>query len=64
MEANPGNSQILLCKLCSKKMHGGVYRLKNHIAGISRNVSKCLKATKENREKCYNDLNSAKKKKA
>jgi hypothetical protein len=31
---NPGNRQHLSCNLCGKKMSGGVYRLKYHLAKI------------------------------
>ena len=44
----PGNRQHLSCKLCGKKMHGGVYRLKYHLAKILGNeVDICPKASEE-----------------
>ena len=33
----PGNRQHLSCKLCGKKMSGGVYRLKYHLVKIPGN---------------------------
>ena len=44
-------------------MSGGIYRIKHHIGWIKGNVSKCPKSTKEDKEKCANDLNKAKAKK-
>ena len=46
----PGNSDKISCKLCGKNMSGGVYRMKEHIAGIPRNVAKCLKAKEEDKK--------------
>jgi hypothetical protein len=44
----PGNQQHLSCKLCGKKMSGGVYRLKYHLAKIPGNeVEICPISSKE-----------------
>ncbi|XP_019184244.1 PREDICTED: uncharacterized protein LOC109179128 [Ipomoea nil] len=51
------------CLLCKKVMSGGVYRIKEHIAGISGNVSKCPIASKEDQIKCRDALIMAKNKK-
>ncbi|XP_019157446.1 PREDICTED: uncharacterized protein LOC109154013 [Ipomoea nil] len=51
------------CLLCKKVMSGGVYRIKEHIAGISGNVSKCPIASKEDQLKCRDALMMAKNKK-
>ncbi|KAM7482681.1 hypothetical protein LguiB_007264 [Lonicera macranthoides] len=44
-------------------MSGGVYRNKQHIAHVKGNISKCPRSTKEDKEKCLNDLNKSKIKK-
>ncbi|XP_019178098.1 PREDICTED: uncharacterized protein LOC109173322 [Ipomoea nil] len=51
------------CLLCKKVMSGGVYRIKEHIAGILGNVSKCPTASKEDQLKCRGVLMMAKNKK-
>ncbi|XP_019173424.1 PREDICTED: uncharacterized protein LOC109169001 [Ipomoea nil] len=51
------------CLLCKKVMSGGVYRIKEHIAGISENVSKCHIVSKEDQLKCRDALMMAKNKK-
>ncbi|XP_019156977.1 PREDICTED: uncharacterized protein LOC109153576 [Ipomoea nil] len=51
------------CLLCKKVMSGGVYRIKEHIAGISGNVSKCPITSKEDQIKCRDALIMAKNKK-
>ncbi|MQL83985.1 hypothetical protein Taro_016480 [Colocasia esculenta] len=35
------------CNHCGKEMNGGVYRLKQHIAGIGGNVSKCKQCPRQ-----------------
>ncbi|KAM7483627.1 hypothetical protein LguiB_008210 [Lonicera macranthoides] len=57
------NKDKVKCKLCGKEMSGGVYRIKQHIAHVKGNVSKCPKSTKEDKERCLNDLNKSKIKK-
>ncbi|XP_031101802.1 uncharacterized protein LOC116005702 [Ipomoea triloba] len=51
------------CLLCKKVMSGGVYRIKEHIAGIPGNVSKCPTASKDDQIKCREALMMAKNKK-
>ena len=60
---DPTNFDRVECKLCGKKFGGGVYRLKQHVAHISGNVSKCLRSTKEDQEKCKKAIEDAKNKK-
>ncbi|XP_019178820.1 PREDICTED: uncharacterized protein LOC109173953 [Ipomoea nil] len=48
------------CLLCKKVMSGGVYRIKEHIAGITGNVSKCPIVSKEDQLKCRDTLMMAK----
>ncbi|XP_038692977.1 uncharacterized protein LOC119990910 isoform X2 [Tripterygium wilfordii] len=51
------------CKLCSKVMSGGIYRLKCHVAGRSGNVRACHKASKEAIKACVEALDVKNKKK-
>ncbi|KAH6831550.1 hypothetical protein C2S53_015076 [Perilla frutescens var. hirtella] len=60
---DPSNLDKVQCIKCGKKMSGGIYRLKAHIAGIRGNVASCTKASKEERELCKNAINEAKLKK-
>ncbi|TXG53907.1 hypothetical protein EZV62_019163 [Acer yangbiense] len=60
---DPSNFDRVECKLCGKKFGGGVYRLKQHIAHISGNVSKCLRSTKEDQDKCKKAIEDARNKK-
>ncbi|KAH6824104.1 hypothetical protein C2S53_004070 [Perilla frutescens var. hirtella] len=60
---DPSNLDKVQCIKCGKKMSGGIYRLKVHIAGIKGNVASCTKASKEERELCKNAINEAKLKK-
>ena len=63
IEVQPGNTKLVKCKLCAKEMSGGIHRIKEHIAHISGNVSKCPKSTKEDQEKCLKELMASKNKK-
>ncbi|XP_019181680.1 PREDICTED: uncharacterized protein LOC109176742 [Ipomoea nil] len=56
------SSDKIKCLLCKKVMSGGVYRIKEHIAGISGNVSKCPIASKEDQIKSRDALIMAKNK--
>ena len=60
---NPSNFDKVKCNLCSKEFSGGVYRLKQHIARITGNVSKCPKSTKEDQVRCKQAIEDAKTKK-
>lgn len=60
---DPKNSDRVKCKLCLKEMSGGVYRIKEHIAHISGNVTACPKSEKDDQIKCRNAIIEAKKKK-
>lgn len=57
------NSDRIKCKLCSKEMSGGVYRMKEHIAHIPGNVVACPKSLKTDQVKCRNAIIEARKKK-
>ncbi|XP_052171638.1 uncharacterized protein LOC127787616 [Diospyros lotus] len=63
MLINPKNMDKVKCKLCSKVMSGGVYRVKEHIGHISGNVSACPKASPDDRAKCKNAIEEARNKK-
>ena len=44
----PNDRQNLTCKLCGKEIHGGVYRLKYHLAQIpGHDVGPCTNTTAE-----------------
>ena len=47
---DPLDPQAVKCKLCGKEMHGGVNRMKQHIAGIKGQVSPCLVANDDEEE--------------
>lgn len=57
------NKDKVQCIKCGKKISGGVYRIKEHIAHIKGNVSSCTKASKEDQELCRNAINEVKRKK-
>jgi hypothetical protein len=65
---NPNNKDHVKCILCDKKMFGGVFRLKQHIAQEGKNATKCpgTKTTKERlkeaQEKCKKALDESKRK--
>lgn len=62
--ADPNNLDVVKCKRCKKEMRGGVFRLKQHVAGVGNSVTKCLDAsTKEEKEACNNALQAIKDKK-
>ncbi|XP_052176485.1 uncharacterized protein LOC127790825 [Diospyros lotus] len=63
MLIDPKNMDKVKCKLCSKVMSGGVYRVKEHIGHISGNVSACPKASPDDRAKCKNAIEEARNKK-
>ncbi|KAH6772888.1 hypothetical protein C2S51_011292 [Perilla frutescens var. frutescens] len=60
---DPKNMDKLQCIKCRKKVSGGIYRIKAHIAQIKGNVASCPKASKEDQEICFNAINEAKLKK-
>ncbi|KAH6793799.1 hypothetical protein C2S52_004276 [Perilla frutescens var. hirtella] len=60
---DPKNMDKLQCIKCGKKVSGGIYRIKAHIAQIKGNVASCPKASKEDQEICFNAINEAKLKK-
>lgn len=39
--ADPDNPRKIQCKYCQKKVTGGVYRLKHHLAGTQKDVEAC-----------------------
>nr|KAJ0222792.1 hypothetical protein LSAT_V11C200064590 [Lactuca sativa] len=57
------NMDRLKCTLCGKVFGGGIYRMKQHIAHVTGNVSSCPKSTKDDQLKCLNYLNEGKLKK-
>ncbi|KAI3845230.1 hypothetical protein MKX03_024888 [Papaver bracteatum] len=44
---NPGNKFFLTCNYCGNKSHGGVYRIKHHLAQTKNNVAMCKEVTPE-----------------
>ena len=61
--ADPNNLDVVKCKRCKKEMRGGVFWLKQHVAGVGNSVTKCVDATKEEKEACNNALQAIKDKK-
>ncbi|KAL4573915.1 hypothetical protein LXL04_020736 [Taraxacum kok-saghyz] len=57
------NLDKVQCILCGKICSGRVYRIKQHIAHVTGNVSPCPKSTKADQLKCRDALNEAKIKK-
>ncbi|KAF5791586.1 putative transcription factor/ chromatin remodeling BED-type(Zn) family [Helianthus annuus] len=60
---DPNKLDRTQCDLCKKTMSGGIYRLKQHIAGIPGSVTVCPKATKDDQLRVRNALNEAQNKK-
>ncbi|XP_008654088.1 uncharacterized protein [Zea mays] len=59
------NKDKVKCKFCDKEMRGGIYRLKEHLAHVGKNVKKCTSATPqalEAKEKCKKAIVAAKRK--
>ncbi|KAI3877771.1 hypothetical protein MKX03_019211 [Papaver bracteatum] len=44
---NAGNKKFLTCNYCGNKYHGGVYRIKHHLAQTKNNVAMCKEVTQE-----------------
>lgn len=63
MLINPKNIEKVKCKLCGHCVNGRVYRIKQHIAQITRNTRSCPKATDEDKTKCKVAIEEAKRKK-
>ena len=61
--ADPNDPDKVKCLRCKKVVSGGVYRIKQHIAGIIGQVKACKSSTNEDKIKCRNALNEAKNKK-
>lgn len=57
---NPTDLDKLKVKLCGHKCSGDVYRIKQHIAGIRRNVKACSVAKENDRKKCKAALDEKK----
>ncbi|CAA0838838.1 hAT transposon superfamily protein, partial [Striga hermonthica] len=49
---DPNYLNVIKCKLCSKVVKAGIYRLKLHIAGKKGEVRACPNATEEDKAKC------------
>ena len=47
---NPQNNNRFKCNFCGKISNGGVYRVKQHLAGGFRNITACPKCPTEVRE--------------
>ncbi|XP_039778171.1 uncharacterized protein LOC120645455 [Panicum virgatum] len=59
------NKDKVKCKFCDKEMRGEIYRLKEHLAHVGKNVKKCTARTPqalEAKEKCKKALEDAKRK--
>ena len=61
--SNPMNQDKWKCLKCRKEYSGGVYRIKLHIAGIKGNIASCPMASIEDKRRCKEALEEAKKKK-
>ncbi|XP_074352805.1 uncharacterized protein LOC141691938 [Apium graveolens] len=57
----PNNYDKIKNKLCDKAFSGGIYRLKQHIAGLRGNVKPCPKSTPLDKSKCLQALEGSKK---
>ncbi|KAL6137771.1 hypothetical protein ACLB2K_063060 [Fragaria x ananassa] len=53
---NLSNLDKVKCKLCGKVLSGGIYRLKQHIAHVKRNVAPCNMSSYEDKNKCKKNL--------
>ncbi|XP_028078208.1 uncharacterized protein LOC114280076 [Camellia sinensis] len=47
---NPGNLSKFKCNFCGKEMNGGACRVKQHLVGGYRNVTKCVRCLTEVRD--------------
>lgn len=47
---NPTDLDKMKCKLCGQKCSAGVYRIKQHVAGIRGNVKACSVAKEDKRK--------------
>ncbi|KAG2641202.1 hypothetical protein PVAP13_2KG169716 [Panicum virgatum] len=59
------NKDKVKCKFCDNEMRGGIYRLKEHLAHVGKNVKKCTSTTPqalEAKEKCKKAIEAAKRK--
>ena len=56
------NKDKVKCKFCGHQSTGGVYRLKQHVANVGKNVKKCRESTQEAKEKCKKSLDESKRK--
>ena len=54
------NKDKVKCKFCGHQSTGGVYRLKQHVANVGKNVKKCRESTQEAKEKCKKSLDESK----
>ncbi|MCL7045525.1 hypothetical protein MKW94_010141 [Papaver nudicaule] len=50
------NKHVVHCKLCGKKMSGGIHRFKKHIMQIKGQVTSCREATVEIMRKIGEDM--------
>lgn len=63
MLVDPTNLNVIKCKLCGLQVTAGIYRLKLHIAGIRGQVKPCRNSTDEDKDKCKNAVDEAKRSK-
>lgn len=61
--ADPNNQNAVTCKRCKKEVKGGIYRLKQHVAGIGNACVKCRDATQEEKDDCAKAIRAAQDKK-
>ncbi|CAA0829171.1 hAT transposon superfamily protein [Striga hermonthica] len=61
MLVDPNDLNKVQCKLCDFVVKAGIYRLKQHIAGVRGQVRPCPEAKDEDKAKCKKALDDAKK---
>ncbi|KAJ1287784.1 hypothetical protein BS78_02G037200 [Paspalum vaginatum] len=57
---DPTNLNVIQCKLCGLIVRAGIYRLKQHIAGIRGEVQPCPESKDEDKKKCKQVINASK----
>jgi hypothetical protein len=57
---DPTNLNVIQCKLCGLTVRAGIYRLKQHIAGIRGEVQPCPESKDEDKAKCKQVINASK----
>ena len=54
-----GNRRTLKCKYCGKVIHGGITRLKQHIAHISGKIERCRSVPAEVSQSIRSNISNA-----